>query len=184
MNKPQICNRKWLLSLLCPLVCIIMLFSDIWSRASFWVTMHTSQVLMSAKQLTVHWGLIHLQTVIKVTFVANVGFIHSIWPCGCVNDSDDICGPNGIYNVPGISDHLLGDYPLYFNWTVSESDSESEQEEEITYTKCELLISSCPPILKLQQIQNTYILFWKYPSHTDLYILYQIPISHEYNHES
>ena len=50
-----------------------------------------------------------------------------------MNDSD-ICGPNGIYNVPGISDHLLGDYPLYFNGAVSESDSESEQEEEITYT--------------------------------------------------
>ena len=35
-----------------------------------------------AKQSIVYWGL-------KLTFVANVGFIRYIWPC--LSDSDDIC---------------------------------------------------------------------------------------------
>ena len=54
-----------------------MLLSDVWSRSSFWVTVHASRVLVSAKQSIVYWGLahLHLQTVIKVTFVADVGFI-------------------------------------------------------------------------------------------------------------
>ena len=41
-----------------------------WSRSSFWLTMHASWVLTSAKQSIVHRGLTHLQTVIKVTFIA------------------------------------------------------------------------------------------------------------------
>ena len=45
-----------------------MLLSDIWSRSIFWVTVHASWVLMSAKQLPFTDG-------IKVTFVANFGFI-------------------------------------------------------------------------------------------------------------
>ena len=50
--------------------------SDIWS--SFWITMHAYWVLMPAKQSIVYWGLTYLQTLIKVTFVANIGFIRSI----------------------------------------------------------------------------------------------------------
>ena len=51
---------------------------------SFRLTVHASRpvrVLM-AKQSVVYWGL-------KLTFVANVGFIRYIWPC--LSDSDDIC---------------------------------------------------------------------------------------------
>ena len=49
-----------------------------------------------------------LQTVIKLTFVANVGFIRYVLPC--LSDSDEICG---IWNVPGIPDSHPGDYPAY-----------------------------------------------------------------------
>ena len=41
-----------------------------WSTSSFWITVHASWVPTSAKQT-----ITHLETVIKVTFVANVGFI-------------------------------------------------------------------------------------------------------------
>ena len=47
-----------------------MLLSDIWSRSNFWVTVHTSWVMMSLKQLIDT----HLQTE-SITYVANVGFI-------------------------------------------------------------------------------------------------------------
>ena len=78
-----------------------------WSRSSFWLTMHASWVLTSAKQSIVHRGLTHLQTVIKVTFIANVGFVRydSVWVILMI-----FVAQNGTWNVPGISDCLLGYY--------------------------------------------------------------------------
>ena len=39
-----------------------MLLSDIWSRSNFWVTVHVSWVLKSAKRSIVYQGLTYLQT--------------------------------------------------------------------------------------------------------------------------
>ena len=79
--------------------------SDIWSRSSFWITMHAYWVLMSAKQSIVYWGLTYLQTLIKVTFVANIGFIRSIL---LTQFERFYLWPRWRLNVSGISDCLLG----------------------------------------------------------------------------
>ena len=52
-----------------------LLLSNIWSRSNFRVTVNVCRVLMSSKQTVVCWELARLHSVIKVTFVANVGVI-------------------------------------------------------------------------------------------------------------
>ena len=73
-----------------------MLLSDIWSN--FWVTVHTSWVLMSVKQL-IHSPIYRLLLQMLASFARSVWVILMIF-----------LAQNGTWNVPGISDCLLGYY--------------------------------------------------------------------------
>ena len=79
-----------------------MLLSDIWSRSNFWVTMHTSWVLMSVKQL-IHWPIYRLNQSLLLQMLAS--FARSVWFILMI-----FVAQNGTWNVPGISDCLLGYY--------------------------------------------------------------------------
>ena len=72
-----------------------MLLSDIWSRSNFWVTMHTSGVLMSVKQMT-HSPSYRLNQSLLLQML--VSFDRSVWAILRI-----FVAQNGTWNVPGIS---------------------------------------------------------------------------------
>ena len=74
-----------------------MLLSDIWSRSSFWVTVHASRVLMSAKQSIVYRGLAHLQTESKLLLLQMLASLARIYdPVWVIL----ICGPKWRLKCP------------------------------------------------------------------------------------
>ena len=79
-----------------------MLLSDIWSRSNFWVTVHVSWVLMSVKQL-IHSPIYRLNQTLLLQMSAS--FARSVWVILMI-----FMAQNGTWNVPGISDCLLGYY--------------------------------------------------------------------------
>ena len=79
-----------------------MLLSDIWSRSNFWVTVHASWVLMSVKQL-IHSPIYRLNQSLLLQMLAS--FARSVWFILMI-----FVAQNGTWNVPGISDCLLGYY--------------------------------------------------------------------------
>ena len=79
-----------------------MLLWDIWSRSNFWVTVHASWVLMSVKQL-IHSPVYRLNQSLLLQMLAS--FARSVWVTLMT-----FMAQNGTWNVPGISDCLLGHY--------------------------------------------------------------------------
>ena len=77
-----------------------MLLSDIWSRSNFWVTVHAFWVLMSVKQL-IHSPIYRLNQSLLLQMLAS--FARSVWVILMI-----FMAQNGTWNVPGISDCLLG----------------------------------------------------------------------------
>jgi len=64
-----------------------MLLSDIWSRSNFWVTVHASWVLTSAKQIDRVPPIYRLNPSLLLQML--VSFARSYT---CLSDSEDICG--------------------------------------------------------------------------------------------